>query len=487
METIVSTLNEIIWSPLLVLLILGMGLYLTIRSGFLQFRHLKEMVTYTFQEDSSKRGISSFQAVSMSIGSRAGIGNIAGVATAITTGGPGALFWMWVMALLSSATSFVEVSLAQAYKRQIAGQLRGGTPFYIGDGLGWKKYASVFSVITILSMSLLVPAIQVNTIGSAMDSAFGIKPIVTAILLVILMSLVIFGGVKRLAKTAQFLVPFMSIAYLVMAVIIMVANADKLPATFALIFSSAFGSQAAFGGIAGSAIAWGVQRGAYSNAAGFGSETFEGGAAEVSHPAKQGFVQAFSVFIDTIVLCSLTGLMILVTGAYNVIGPEGQVIRDAIGAVEAGSGNTQLAINTVLPTLGSPFVAIAIFLFAITSLFTYSYKAETSLTYLTRNMKEPPQWPMLLIKVAMIIGIFFATIRESSLAWGLGDLGFGLMTWLNLLSLFFLTKPAMKILKDYRDQARRGLDPVFDPEASQVPAGDFWRKNYDEEDLTKAA
>jgi AGCS family alanine or glycine:cation symporter len=485
MEAIVNWMNGIVWSSALVYLILGVGLFYTIVTRFFQVRHLKDMVTLTFKGTSSSAGVSSFQALTMSVGSRAGIGNIAGVATAITFGGPGALFWMWVMAFLSASTAFVETTLAQVYKSKQDGQYRGGTPYYIGKGLKKEWFAVFFAIVTMISMTILVPGIQVNTIALSVESAFGVAPVITGLLLVVLLGAVIFGGIKRIASTAQVVVPFMAIGYLLVSFIILIANFNQLPNVIALIFSSAFSTDATVGGMIGAAIAWGVQRGAFSNAAGFGSETFETGAAEVSHPAKQGLVQAFSVYIDTLIICSATGFMILLTGMYNVVSPSGSAIRSTIGDVDPGSINTQLAIESVLPGFGAPFVAIAIFFFAFTSIITYSYKAETSLAYINRNRKVKLTWPLTVLKIALLVGVLYNSTNSAGFAWSLGDLGFGIMTWLNLAAILLMTKPAIKVLRDYEAQKKEGKDPVFDPTKVGIKGADFWENEYKQDDMTK--
>nr|MBF6634978.1 alanine:cation symporter family protein [Planococcus sp. (in: firmicutes)] len=242
-----------------------------------------------------------------------------------------------------------------------------------------------------------------------------------------------------------------------------------------------------FGGLIGAAISWGVQRGAFSNAAGFGSETFETGAAEVSHPAKQGLVQAFSVYIDTLVLCTATAFMILITGMYNVESPNGTAILTNLDGVEPGSTNSQLAIESVLPGFGAPFIAIAIFFFAFTSLITYSYKAETSLAFINRNRKVKMTWPLTVLKFVLLAGILYNSTNTASAAWALGDLGFGIMTWLNIVAILLLTKPALKVLRDYEQQKKEGKDPVFEPLKLGIKGADFWENEYERTVVPKTA
>lgn len=480
MGEFIGRLNDIVWSPALVIFILALGLFFSIATRFIHFRYIKDMFKLTFTGGKSEAGISSFQALSMSIGSRIGIGNIAGVATAITLGGPGAVFWMWILAFFSASIAFMETTLAQIYKVKQDGEYRGGVPYYIGKGLKKEWFAVIFAAVTMVSMTILVPGIQVNTIALSLDDAFGIAPAITGTLLVILLAVVIFGGVKRIAKTAETIVPVMAIGYIGVCVVLLAVNFTAIPDVLSLIVSSAINPSATFGGIIGSAIAWGVQRGAFSNAAGFGSETFETGAAEVSHPVKQGLVQALSVYITTLVICSATAFMVLITGMYNVQLDDGTMVENNIGAVEAGSNNVQLSVETILPGLGGPFVAVAIFFFAFTSLITYSYKAETSLAYLNRNRKKKLQWPLTVLKCGLLVTVFYNSTNSAALAWSFGDLGFGVMAWLNMIALLFLTKPVLKAVKDYDAQKKQGKDPVFDSVKAGIKNADFWEPAQEE-------
>ena len=474
METLVSWLNGYIWSPVLVFIFLGIGLVYSIATRFLQLRYVKEMAVLVFDSKSSSSGISSFQALALSLGSRVGVGTIAGVATAIAYGGPGAVFWMWVTSFLGASTSFVETTLAQVYKSKQDGEFRGGPPYYIEKGLGIKWFAVLFAIVTMIVSAVLLPGVQVNAVSAAMDNAFGVEPVVTGFIFVVALGLVIFGGIKRIATASEFLVPIKTIAYLVVCFIVLLANINELPSVIALIFKSAFGMDATFGGIIGSAIVWGVKRGVYANAAGVGSETFGPASAEVSHPAKQGLVQAFSVYIDTLILCSATAFMILVTGMYNV-GSEGKsLIVNNIGNIEPGAINAQQAVESVLPGFGSPFIAISLTLFAFTTLLSYYYTAETNLAFLNRNRKVKMVWPSYILRIGMVIAVFYSSVKTSALAWALGDTGLGSMAWLNVIALLLLTKPALKILKDYENQKREGKDPVFDPVKIGFKNADYW-------------
>ncbi|SDI32490.1 alanine/glycine:cation symporter family protein [Alteribacillus bidgolensis] len=478
MVSILNWISGLVWNQYFIYCFLGIGLFFTIASRFVQLVHVKEMIKYTFSRESSRSGVSSFQAISMSLGSRMGTGNIAGVATAIALGGPGAVFWMWLMAFLGSATAFIESSLAQIYKSKQNGEYRGGPPYYIEKGLGLKKIAIVYALIAIIAKGFGLMNIQSNTIAVSMEKAFGINPMFMGIILVLFFSLIVFGGIKRIAKATEFFVPLMAIGYLIVCSIILIANVSAIPDVFSLILSSAFGAEATFGGIVGAAISWGVQRGFFSNAAGSGGETYEGAAAEVSHPAKQGFVQAFGVYVDTWIICSATAFMILITGMYNVQ-PDGQeAIVTNVPGVEAGAVNVQMAVSDILPSFGYIFLAIALFFFCFTTMLSYYYKAETSLAYITRNWKSKVKWMNNLLKFLILIFVFTGTVVASNTAWTIGDIGLGSMAYFNLFALLLLFKPALKVLKDFKEQKKMGKDPVFDPAKLGIKNAEFWEKEY---------
>ncbi|PAD75255.1 alanine/glycine:cation symporter family protein [Paenibacillus campinasensis] len=476
MEKAVEWLNNLIWSNALIYLCLGAGLFFTLATRFLQIRYIKEMVKLMFQGKSSEAGISSFQALSMALAGRVGTGNIAGVATAIASGGPGAVFWMWLIAFLGAGSAFVEASLGQVFKTKQNGQFRGGPAYYIEKGLNMKWYAILFAIVTVIATGMLLPGVQANTIASSMNSAFSIHPAVIGSLLVLVLGIIIFGGVKRIAYVAQVIVPFMAIAYIIMALIIVIANLSEVPAIMSLIFSSAFGADAAFGGILGAAISWGVKRGVYSNEAGQGTAPHAAAASEVSHPAKQGLVQSFSIYIDTLFVCSATAFMILITGMYNVAPNGMDPIVTNLPGVESGPDFTIKAIETIFPGFGAPFIAIALFFFAFTTIMAYYYMAETNLAYI--NQKTRRIWMEYVLKFAVLGVTFFGCIRTADLAWGLGDIGVGSMAWLNIIAILLLTRPALKILRDYERQKKEGKDPVFDPVKVGIANADFWEKEY---------
>ncbi|MBK0009420.1 MULTISPECIES: alanine/glycine:cation symporter family protein [Priestia] len=476
MEQFVSSLNNVLWSTPVIYGCLAIGLFFSILTRFLQVRHLKDMVMLMFQGKSSEAGVSSFQALSLALSGRVGTGNIAGVATAIAFGGPGAVFWMWAVAFIGASSAFIESTLAQIYKVKQDGQYRGGPAYYIEKGTGMKWYGILFAIAALVAMSILMPGVQSNSIALGIDNAFGVSPTVTAVGLVIILAFIIFGGVKRIAGVAQFVVPFMALGYIILALIIIAMNISELPGVIALIFKSAFALDSAFGGIVGLAVSWGVKRGIYSNEAGQGTGAHAAAAAEVSHPAKQGLVQAFSVYIDTLFVCSATAFMILFTGMYNTERPGGSFIISNLPGVEAGPGFTQAAIETVLPGFGAGFVAVALFFFAFTTIMAYYYIAETNIAYLTRGKNG--KWAMFALKLVLLGATFYGSVKQASLAWALGDVGLGIMVWLNLIAILILAKPALVALKDYEAQKKQGVDPVFDPVKLGIKNADYWEKEY---------
>jgi len=474
LSEIVSYLNGIVWSRALIYLCLGVGLYFSVRTRFMQVRGFAEMIRLMFEGRTSASGVSSFQALAMSLSGRVGIGNIAGVATAITFGGPGAVFWMWMVAFLGASTAYVESTLAQIYKeRDDQGRYRGGPAYYIERAMGQKWYAWTFAFATVVATGFLLPGVQANGIAVSVGNAWGIAPLASAAGMLIVLAFIIFGGVTRIASFAEIVVPFMALAYILAAILIMILNAGQVPAVISLIFKSAFGARASFGAVLGLAVEWGVKRGVYSNEAGQGTGPHPAAAAEVSHPAKQGYVQAFSIYVDTLLVCSATAFMILSTGRYNVVGPDGKAIVTQLPGVEAGPGYTQLAVESVFPGFGKSFVALAILFFAFTTIVAYYYMAETNVQYINRTIHRP--WTLLVLKLSMMLSVGFGAVRSAGTAWDLGDLGVGLMAWLNIVAILILQKPALIALRDYEAQKRAGVDPVFDPEKLGIRNADFWK------------
>jgi AGCS family alanine or glycine:cation symporter len=487
-QEIVNTMNSYIWSPYLIYLCLGTGVFFSILTRFVQVRQFREMFRLLLSGKSSEKGISSFQALAVSLSGRVGTGNIAGVAAAIGFGGPGAVFWMWIVAFLGAATAYIESTNAQIYKEEEDGQYRGGPAYYIEKALGQKWYAWIFALATILACGVLLPVVQSNGIGDAMVNVFGVggtvssfmgdlplTKVYTASFIVVLLGFIIFGGVKRIANFTQVVVPFMALAYIIIACTIIALHIDQLPSIFMLIITDAFTPMAGFG----AAIGWGVKRGVYSNEAGQGTGPHAAAAAEVEHPAQQGLVQAFSVYIDTLFVCSATAFMILITNSYNVM-PEGStsfVVNNlANDVVINGPAFTQIAVDSVLTGFGKPFIAVALFFFAFTTVLAYYFIAENNVSYINKTIKMPIL--RFVLKVILMSAVFYGTVAEPSAAWGMGDIGVGIMAWLNIFAIiviFFMAKPAIKALKDYERQQKDGVKTfTFDPLKLGIKKATFW-------------
>jgi len=474
MEKAIEILNQIIWSNFLIAFLFLTGLYFSIKTRFLQFRLLKKMFRALYKSKASKTGVSSFQAFALDLSGRIGTGNIAGVATAIAWGGPGSVFWMWMIALIGSATAFAEATLGQLYKEVKDGEYRGGPAFYIQKGIGKRWYAILFALTLMAANGLGTSGIQSNSIADGMFNAFNIPPLLTGIGLAVVLGLIIFGGVHRIAKTAQLIVPFMGISYLIVATVIIFINFTQIPAVLKLIVESAFGMEATLGGIVGSAISWGVKRGMFSNEAGQGTAPHASAAAEVKHPAQQGLVQAFSVYIDTILICTATAFIILFSGIYNVEdGTGGYLIQNAPG-ISAGTGFTQAGIDYYFPGWGTPFVAIALLMFAFTSLLAIYYRVETNFSFLFKD--NIPKKALIILRLIVLSAIVYGASNKVEMAWKFGDIGVGLITWLNLIALFLLRKPILKCFKDYEDQLKQNKEPVFDSLKAGIKNAVFWEK-----------
>ncbi len=487
MKEYVDLVNGFIWSSALIYLCLGAGLFFSIKTRFVQVRYFREMYKLLLSGRSSEHGISSFQALAVSLSGRVGTGNIAGVAAAIGFGGPGAVFWMWVVAFLGASTAYVESTLAQIYKEEYEGSYRGGPAYYIEKAMGQKWYAWIFAIATIIACGVMLPMVQANGIGEAVQGVFGTggtvntalgelsyAKIYTATGIVLLLGFIIFGGVKRIAHFTQVVVPFMALAYILISLVIIFLNIDQLPGVFMLIINDAFTPMAGFG----AAIGWGVKRGVYSNEAGQGTGPHAAAAAEVEHPAQQGLVQAFSVYIDTLFVCSATAFMILITGVYNVH-PEGQaflVQNVAQDVIINGPAFTQMAVDSVFVGVGKPFIAIALFFFAFTTTLAYYFIAENNIYWIKRTFHVPGLAFML--KVTIMTATFYGTVKAADIAWGMGDIGVGLMAWLNIIGIliiFFMSKPALKALEDYEEQYKAGVEKyTFDPEKLGIKNADQW-------------
>ncbi|CDT55314.1 putative Sodium:alanine symporter [Vibrio coralliirubri] len=470
---LINLMNDLLWGSILVYLLVGVGIYFTVRLGFIQFRHFGHM--FSVLRNSRKAdsaGISSFQALCTSLAARVGTGNMAGVAVALTAGGPGAIFWMWLIAMLGMATSFAESTLAQLYKtRDNDGNYRGGPAYYMEKGLGMRWMGVLFSIFLIIAFGLVFNAVQANAIASAMNTAFDLERSYVGVGIVIISAFVIFGGIRKIARTAEIIVPIMALAYLAIAIYVMFANIEKVPEVLALIFKSAFGLQEAAAGGLGYAIAQaminGIKRGLFSNEAGMGSAPNAAASATPypPHPASQGYVQMLGVFMDTIVICSATVAIILMSGEYV---PHGEV---------TGIELTQRALTAQVGEWGGIFVAVAIFFFAFTSIIAnYSY-AETNLIFLEHNNKKG----LVLFRIVVLGMVMFGSLATLPTVWALADVSMGLMAIVNLVAIILLSGIVIKLAKDYNRQLDAGKVPTFDsndfPELKSQLEDGIWDNN----------
>ncbi len=437
------------------MLLVGAGLYFTIRTRCVQLRRVGLMAKMLFgRRASASNNFSPFQAFCVALAGRVGTGNIVGVATAIALGGPGAVFWMWVIAFLGASTAFTESTLAQIYNFKHKGELRGGPASYIEKGLKKPWLGMLFAILTLAGYGMLLVLTQANGVSSAFENSFAVKPWVSGAVLAFVLSLVIIGGAKRIANVATLVTPFMAIAYIILALIIIGANISAVPGMLGVIVKSAFGINPLVGGMLGSTIAMGVKRGLFSNEAGQGGGAIVSASAENEMPAQQGLVQAFSVYIDTILVCTATALMILCTGNFNVVDPStGELLYAS--APELGSnyvGYTQAAIDTVFHGFGSAFVAVALSFFVFTTLMAYYFYAESSIAYLfSRFGKEGSKAEKAAVwvyRIIMLTLVVLGACTSSDIAWKWGDVGLGLTTWINVLALLFLFPQALAALKD---------------------------------------
>lgn len=455
------------------------GLYFSIGTRFVQVRRLREMARLLFStEKGHKTGITSFQAFSVALSGRVGTGNIVGVATAIGYGGPGAIVWMWIIAFLGAGSAFSEATLAQIYKEEHKGQFRGGPAYFIEKGLHSKWLAVVFAVIAVVACGLFLPPVQSNGIAISFANTFQISSAWAGAIVAMLIGLVVMGGVHRIAKVAQIIAPFMAILYVLLSIIVLICNASVVPSAFMDMVRSAFGMNEAVGGILGATIAWGVKRGIYSNEAGQGTGAIVAAAAKVSHPVKQGLVQAFSVYIDTLLVCTATAVMILACKTYNVFDASGNILIAAEG-VTLGAPDvsyTAAALGTLLGAQwGGIVVSIALFFFAFTTIMAYYYYAETNLVYLFGKGKKE-QILIWVLRFGVVAMVFVGSLYEARTMWDLGDIGVGTMAWLNVIAILLLSRKAFKALKSYERQKREGKEPVFDTKEIGAKGAEFWEK-----------
>lgn len=444
--SIINFFNDLLWSYILIVVLIGAGLFFSIKSGFVQLSYFKEMFRILGDKalisTDGKRGLSSFQAFSISAASRVGTGNIAGVATAIAAGGPGAVFWMWLIAFLGAGSSFVESTLAQIYKVKDKDGYRGGPAYYMEKGLNNRAMGIIFAVIITFCFGLIFNSVQSNTISLAFMEAFSVNRLIVGIILALLTAVIIFGGVKRIANFSQVVVPIMALIYLAIALYVVITNITEVPALFSLILTNAFGLKEVAGGGIGAAIMMGIKRGLFSNEAGMGSAPNAAATASVSHPVKQGLIQTLGVFVDTILICSATAFIIL--------------LSDNFMSGETGIQLTQTALSQHLGSWASIFIAVAIFLFAFSSVIGNYYYGETNLEFIRES-----KLILFIYRLAVVGMVFFGAIVDLNVVWSLADLFMGIMALINIAAILLLGHIAFKALSDYKAQRKKGKDPEF--------------------------
>ena len=463
MNELITSVNDAIWGYVLIFVLVGCGIWFTIKTRFVQFRMVGEMVRLLTdsavdtvseqikEKEGKQKHISSFQAFAVSVATRVGTGNLAGVASAIAIGGPGAVFWMWIIALIGSATAFVESTLAQLFKQKHKDSFIGGPAYYIQRGLHQRWMAVLFAVLITCQFGLSNNSIQANTICGAMQEAFGWSPMWVGAVLAGLGLFIVFGGIQRIAQVSAVLVPVMAVGYLILAIVIIVMNIGLLPHVFRIILSDAFGIEQIAGGGIGATIMNGVKRGLFSNEAGEGSAPNVAATASVTHPVKQGLIQALGVFTDTLLVCSCTSFIILISGLYQT--PELN-----------GIALTQSALQSEVGSIGPMFIAVAIFLFAFSSIIGNYYYGEANIRFITNNNKVMTAYRICSAGVMVIFG----ALASFELVWNIVDFFMAFLTACNLTAIVLLDRYAFRLLDDYRRQKRQGIkEPVF--HRSQIP------------------
>lgn len=444
---LIGNVNDVLWTYILIIMLLGCAFWFTYKTKFVQFRMVGEMIRLlgdsTGKEKGREHHISSFQAFAISIASRVGTGNLAGVATAITLGGPGAVFWMWIIALFGASSAFIESTLAQLYKTHGNNSFIGGPAYYMKKGLKQPWMGILFAFLLIFTFGFAFNSVQSNTICAAFEEAFNISPALTGSILTVFTLIIIFGGIQRIAKVSSIIVPIMALGYIILALFIVILNIKHLPWVLEMIVANAFGWEQALGGSVGMALAQGIRRGLFSNEAGMGSAPNVAATADVSHPVKQGLIQTLGVFTDTIIICTCTAFIILFSGATT--------------GEANGIKLTQMALNNEIGNIGTIYVAIAILFFAYSSILGNYYYGEANVRYITRR-----RWAIPVYRILVGGMVMFGALASLDLAWSLADMAMGFMTICNLAAITLLGKYAFRLLNDYQEQKRKGIkSPVF--------------------------
>ena len=462
-SNIIEQTSNFLYTYILVALLIVLGLYFTVKSNFVQFRYFKEMfrlLTDGASNGTEKGHVSSFQAFCISTSSRVGTGNLAGIAIALSVGGPGAIFWMWLIALIGAGSSFVESTLAQVYKEKDKnGSFRGGPAYYIEKGLGKRWLGTLFSVLTIVTFGLIFNSVQSNTISLAMNEAFGVDRTVIGAVLMVLTLVIIIGGVQRVAKVSGVLVPVMAVLYILVTLFVVIKNITELPGIIILIFENAFGFKEAVGGSLGGIMLVGIKRGLFSNEAGMGSAPNAAATASVSHPVKQGLIQTLAVFNDTLIICSCTAFIILLSDIDLNSGLTGIQL-------------TQNALTSQIGSFGSTFIAICILLFAFSSIVGNYYYGESNIEFLTTNRVY-----INIYRVLVAAMVMFGSVARLDIVWNLADIFMAFMAIINLIAIILLSKIAFAVLDDYRKQKESGIkDPIFKAECIKyLKNADEWK------------
>ncbi len=449
---IINETNDILWTYILVVMLLGCAVWFSIKTKFVQFRMIGEMIRLlgdsTAKINGHEKHISSFQAFTVSLASRVGTGNLAGVATAITVGGPGAVFWMWIIALLGSSSAFVESSLAQLFKIKGKHSYIGGPAYYMEKGLKKRWMGILFAVLITITFGFAFNSVQSNTMSAALQSAFAVDPVLSGAVISLLTLFIIFGGIHRIAAFSSVIVPIMAVGYIILALYVVLTNIGRIPDVISLIVGNAFGWHQALGGGVGAALMQGIKRGLFSNEAGMGSAPNAAATAHVTHPAKQGFIQALGVFTDTLLICSCTAFIILFS-------------KDSVGSGLDGIQLTQAALTNEVGSIGTIYIAIATLFFAYSSILGNYYYGEANIRFFTSR-----RWPMLLYRILVVGMVMFGSLASLNLVWSLADVTMALMALCNLVAILLLGKYAFRLLDDYMAQKRKGIkSPEFHKES----------------------
>jgi amino acid carrier protein len=464
---ILTQINDFMYTYVLIILLVFVGVYFTIRTRGVQLRFLKDglksLLEKAGEDEQGKKKVSSFQALMISTASRVGTGNIAGIATAIAAGGPGAVFWMWLMAVIGGASAFIESTLAQIYKVKEGGEFRGGPSYYMERALGKRSLGVLFSVLLIICFAYGFNGLQSFNMSSALEYYIpnysdSMYPMLVGAILAVATGLVIWGGVHRIGFISSVIVPIMATAYILIGIVTMIMHAGEIPHVFAVIMENAFDFQAIAGGLAGSAVVIGIKRGLFSNEAGMGSAPNASASADVEHPIKQGLVQAISVFIDTLLICSSTAMMLLVSGVEGEAG-----VLDGIPYV-------QQAISSNVGQWGIHFITFSIFAFAFSSLIGNYYYAESNIRFIKNDKKV-----LFVFRITCIVAIFLGAQADFSLVWNLADITMGCMAIVNIIAIFLLRNIACKALRNYEEQKKAGKNPVFKAADIGLYNTDVWK------------